>query len=75
MMMLEEAGAETPSTVIATLKPSDQSEFSAPVNGLVTLGLMRKEENSLELTGQGQISLKTEPHSQLSSISDSNSLN
>ena len=36
-MMLEEAGAETVGTVIATLKPSDQTEFAAQVNGLLTL--------------------------------------
>jgi hypothetical protein len=33
VMMLEEAGAETVGTVIATLKPSDQDEFAAQVNG------------------------------------------
>lgn len=43
MMMLEEAGAETVGTVIATLKLSDRSEFDWQVNGLVTLGLIRKE--------------------------------
>jgi hypothetical protein len=53
-MMLEEAGAETIGTVIATLKPSDQGEFAAQVNGLVTLGLIRKEENNLVLTEQGR---------------------
>ena len=59
MMMLEEAGAETVGTVIATLKPQDQSEFGAQVNGLVTLGLIRKEDNSLVLTEQGRIALLT----------------
>ena len=29
LMILEEAGAETVATVIATLNPSDQSEFAA----------------------------------------------
>ena len=57
--MLEEAGAETVSTVISTLKPSNWSEFAAQVDGLVTLGLIRKEENSLVLTAQGRITLLT----------------
>jgi predicted transcriptional regulator len=54
VMMLEEAGAETVGTVIATLKPSDQGEFAARVDGLVTLGLIRKEENNLLLTEKGE---------------------
>ena len=58
-MMLEEAGAETVGTVIATLKPSDRADFDAQVNGLVTLGLIRKEENNLVLTEQGRIALRT----------------
>ena len=58
-MMLEEAGAETVGTVIATLKPSDRAEFDAQVNGLATLGLIRKEENNLVLTEQGRIALRT----------------
>jgi hypothetical protein len=36
-MMLEEAGVETGGTVIATLKPPDQGEFAAQVDGLVSL--------------------------------------
>ena len=32
VMMLEEAGAETVGTVIATLKPSDQGEFASQVD-------------------------------------------
>ena len=59
VMMLEEAGAETVSTVIATLRPSDQGEFAAQVDGLVTLGLLSKEENILVLTEQGRIALRT----------------
>lgn len=59
VMMLEEAGAETVGTVIATLKPSDRAEFDAQVNGLVTLGLIRKEENNLVLTEQRRIALRT----------------
>jgi hypothetical protein len=58
-MMLEEAGAETVGTVIATLKPSDQGEFAAQVDGLVTLGLIRKGENNLLLTEKGRIALRT----------------
>ena len=58
-MMLEEAGAETVGTVIATLKPSDQSEFDAQLAALVTLGLIRKEENNVVLTEQGRIALRT----------------
>jgi len=59
VMMLEEAGAETVGTVSATLKPSDQGEFAAQVDGLVGLGLIRKEENNLVLTEQGRIALRT----------------
>ena len=59
VMMLEEAGAETVGTVIATLKPTDQSTFAAQVDGLVALGLIRKEENNLVLTEQGRIALRT----------------
>jgi len=59
LVMLEEAGAETLGTVIATLKPSDQGAFTVQVDGLVTLGLIRKEENNLVLTEQGRIALRT----------------
>ena len=59
VMMLEEAGSETVGTVIATLKPTDQSEFAMQVDGLLTLGLIRKEENNLVLTDQGRIALRT----------------
>ena len=41
VMMLEEAGAETVGTVIATLKPSDDDEFAALVNGNQPLRLKR----------------------------------
>lgn len=58
-MMLEEAGAETVGTVIATLKPSDLDEFAAQVEGLVSIGLIRKEENNVVLTEQGRIALRT----------------
>jgi predicted transcriptional regulator len=59
VMILEEAGAETVGTVIATLKPSDQREFVAQVDGLVSLGLIRKEENNLVLTERGRTALRT----------------
>jgi hypothetical protein len=58
-MMLKEAGAETVGTVIATLNPQDQNEFATQVDGLVILGLIRKDENSLVLTEQGRIALRT----------------
>jgi hypothetical protein len=54
MVTLEEAGAETVGTVIATLKPSNQDEFSAEVNGLITLGLVRKNGDNLVLTEHGK---------------------
>jgi len=60
VMMLEEAGSETVGTVINTLKPLDQGEFAAQVDGLVSLGLIRKEENNLVLTTQGRIALRTQ---------------
>lgn len=59
LTMLEEAGGETVGTVVATLRPSDQREFAAQVNGLVTLGLIWKEENNLVLSEQGRIALRT----------------
>ena len=59
VMMLEEAGGETVGTVIATLQPPDEGEFAAQVNGLVTLGLIRKEGNNLVLTEHGRIALRT----------------
>lgn len=58
VMMLEEAGAETVGTVTATLKPSDRGEFAAQVGGLVTLGLIRREEDNLVLTEEGRIALR-----------------
>ena len=59
LMMLEEAGAETVGTVTATITPADRSDFVSQVNGLVTLGLIRKEEDNLVLTEQGRIALRT----------------
>ena len=67
MVTLEEAGAETIGTVIATINPPDQTEFSRQVDGLVRLGLVRKEESAnvtdtskveLVLTKQGRLALR-----------------
>jgi predicted transcriptional regulator len=55
LMMLEEAGAETVGTVVATLKPS--GGFTVQVDQLVTLGLIRRDEDSIVLTEQGKIAL------------------
>jgi len=49
-MTLEEAGAETIGTVIATLKPSSQADFGTQVDELVALGLIEKKEPNLVLT-------------------------
>jgi len=57
--MLEEAGAETVGTVVATLKITNQDDFTAQVNSLVTLGLVRKDESNLVLTETGKVALKT----------------
>ena len=57
-MMLEEAGAETVGTVIATLNLSGQGDFTAQIDQLETLGLIRKEENYLVLTEQGRIAIR-----------------
>lgn len=59
MLLLEEAGAETVGTVLATLKISDQDDFRIQINGLVTLGLVRKEEPNLVLTERGKVALRT----------------
>jgi len=59
VMMLEEAGGEAIGTVIATLKPPDQGESAAQVNGLVVLGLIRKEGHNLVLTEQGRIAIRS----------------
>ncbi len=58
-MMLEEAGAETVTTVVATLRPTDPSDFSAQVDELVGLGLIRKEKFSLVLTERGKAALRS----------------
>jgi hypothetical protein len=57
MVMLEEAGAETVGTVVATLKPLGQNDFKAQVDELVALGLIRREKSSLVLTEQGKTAL------------------
>lgn len=59
LMMFEEAGTETVGAVTATLTPPDRSEFASQVNGLVTLGLIGKEEDNLVLTEQVRIALRT----------------
>jgi predicted transcriptional regulator len=59
MRLLEEAGAETVGTVLATLKITDQDEFNAQVNGLITLGLVRKEQSNVVLTERGKVALRT----------------
>ena len=59
MLLLEEAGVETVGTVLATLKISDQDDFRIQINGLVTLGLVRKEEPNLVLTERGKVALRT----------------
>ncbi len=59
MVTLEEARAETIGTIIATVKPPNQSDFSAQVDELVALGLIRKEESTLVLTERGKTALRT----------------
>jgi predicted transcriptional regulator len=59
LLLLEEAGAETIRTILATLKITDQKDFSVQMNGLVTLGLVRKEEPNLVLTERGKVALMT----------------
>jgi predicted transcriptional regulator len=58
LMMLEEAGAETLGTVIATLKPAPDV-FTPQVDELMSLGLVRKNGDNLLLTEQGKIALTT----------------
>jgi DNA-binding MarR family transcriptional regulator len=47
MVTLVEAGGETIGTVVATVKPADRTEFDREVDGLVKLGLIRKERNTI----------------------------
>lgn len=58
MLLLEEAGVETVGTVVATLKITDHDDLSAQINGLVTLGLVRREEPNLVLTERGKVALR-----------------
>jgi len=59
LVLLEEAGAETVGTILATLKITDVEQFNAQVNGLITLGLVRKEDSDLVLTERGKVALRT----------------
>jgi hypothetical protein len=59
MVTLEEAGAETVGTVVATLKPQNQSDFGAQVDELIALGLIRREESTLVLTERSKTALRT----------------
>ena len=59
LVLLEEAGAKTVGTIVATLKITDMEQFNAQVNGLITLGLVRKEDSDLVLTGRGKVALRT----------------
>ncbi len=64
LVTLEEAGAETIGTLIATIKPGDVSGFSQQIDGLVKLGLVRTEESGGEsatevvLTEEGRSALR-----------------
>lgn len=58
-MMLEEGGAVTVGTVVATLKPHGLANFGAQVDELAKLGLIRKDSASLILTEQGRKALRT----------------
>jgi predicted transcriptional regulator len=53
LVMLEEAGSETIGTVKATLKVSEE-ELVPQVDGLVALGLVRKDGNEVVLTDAGR---------------------
>jgi hypothetical protein len=46
MVTLAEAGGETIGTVIATVKPLNQTEFDREVDGLIRLGFIRKETST-----------------------------
>ena len=59
LVLLEEAGAETVGTVLATLKITDVEQFNAQVNALVALGFVRKDRSDLVLTVRGKVALKT----------------
>jgi len=59
LVLLEEAGAETVGTILATLKITDVEQFNAQITGLVTLDLIRKEQSDLVLTERGKVALRT----------------
>ena len=59
MIMLEEAGAETVGTVVATLNPLGRPDFDAQIQGLVNLGLIYQDTNNLLITEQGKAALRT----------------
>jgi DNA-binding MarR family transcriptional regulator len=48
MVTLAEAGGETLSTVIATVKPSDHAAFDQDLVELIKLGLIRKERSTID---------------------------
>ncbi len=54
MVTLREAGAESMETLIATIKPAAQAEFDREVDGLVELGLAKREDSSID---EGSIEL------------------
>jgi hypothetical protein len=56
LTMLEEAGAETVGTVVATLNPP-RDLFTPEVEQSVSLGLLRRDGDNLALTQQGKIAL------------------
>jgi len=47
MVSLREAGGEAVENVVATVKPSDRAEFDREVDGLIKLGLIRKERSTI----------------------------
>lgn len=57
MLMLEEAGAETLGTVAATVKCSG-GEFIGQIDGLVKLGLIRKDGDDLVITEHGKKAIR-----------------
>lgn len=63
MVTLEEAGAETIGTLIATIRPDDVRALNHEIDGLIKLGLVRKEETTgttteIVLTEQGKAALR-----------------
>ena len=64
MVILEEAGGETIGTLIATIKPDDVRALNHEIDGLIKLGLVRREETTgkstteIVLTEQGKAALR-----------------